>query len=460
MTNCEKCGNPLQPGLTTCPICGTTAKSIDAPDVAMTQPGVESLGEAPVANAVPQAQPAAPVIEPGPIAAPAPTPVTAPAPVPAPAQTVAPAPVPAPVPVQPEIPVAQPAPVMETIPVQPAPVVVEPAPVPVAPAPIMEAPAPVPAPAPMPAAPAAPVIDPLPAQGFSGAEAAPVAPAPVPVAENPIPVPAVTNPIPAPAPAVAPAPVTPAVAEEDKKNKKKNKKGNAGLVIIVAIVALGLGLGAGYLLSPSLKAAPVPPPVEEVSTAQPVSLNGFSFSVEEGWQYSQTGDKVLVTKDDESVFVRMAVYEGIFENMNTTSIELSLATKEGYSDVEVEKTTIGERDAIVVSAVNGESSVQYYYFAHTTEKVLSVTVIYAKSADKKTYEETVKKIVEGTTYNDDAINAIEAISPYSSLFSDSKSVYDSSFNDQKTNTEEQTGEQPLETPATNETTEPTPETVS
>lgn len=452
MTNCEKCGNPLQPGLTTCPICGTTAKSIDAPDVAMMQPGVESLGEAPVANAVPQAQPAAPVIEPGPIAAPAPTAVPAPAPVPAPAQPVAPAPVPAPAPVQPEVPVAQPAPAVPAAPVAPEPA-------PVAPAPIMEAPAPVPAPAPMPAAPAAPVIDPLPAQGFSGAEAAPVAPAPIPVAETPIPAPAVTNPIPAPAQPVAPAPVAPA-AEEDKKGKKKNKKGNAGLVIIVAIVALGLGLGAGYLLSPSLKAAPVAPPVEEVSTAQPVSLNGYSFSVEEGWVYSQTGDKVLVTKDDESVFVRMAVYEGIFENMNTTSIELSLATKEGYSDVEVEKTTLGDREAIIVSAVNGESSVQYYYFAHSTEKVLSITVIYAKSEDKKTYEETVKKIVEGTTYNDDALNAIEAISPYSSLFGDSKSVYDSSFNDQKTSTEEQASGEQLETPATNETTEQTPETVS
>ena len=421
MTNCEKCGNPLQPGLTTCPICGTTAKSIDAPNVAMMQPGVESLGEAPVANAVPQAQPVAPVIEPGPIAAPAPTSVPAPAPVPQ-AQPVAPAPVPAPAPVQPEVPAA-------------------------------------PAPAIMPAAPAAPVIDPLPAQGFSGAGSAPVAPAPIPVAETPIPAPTVTNPIPAPAPAVAPAPVA-QPAEEDKKGKKKNKKGNAGLVIIVAIVALGLGLGAGYLLSPSLKAATVAPPVEEVSTAQPVSLNGYSFSVEEGWVYSQTGDKVLVTKDDESVFIRMAVYDGIFENMNTTSIELSLATKEGYSDIEVEKTKLGDREAIIVSAVNGESSVQYYYFAHSTEKVLSMTVIYARSADKKTYEETVKKIVEGTTYNDDALNAIEAISPYSSLFGDGKSVYDSSFNDQKTSAEEQdTGEQ-LETPATNEATELTPETVS
>lgn len=79
---------------------------------------------------------------------------------------------------------------------------------------------------------------------------------------------------------------------------------------------------------------------------------------------------------------------------------------------------------------------------------------------KKTYEETVKKIVEGTTYNDDALNAIEAISPYSSLFGDGKSVYDSSFNDQKTSAEEQDSGEQLETPATNEATELTPETVS
>lgn len=415
MTNCEKCGNPLQPGLTTCPICGTTAKSLDAPEVAMMQPEVESLGEVPVANAVPQSQPVAPA----PVSAP--TPIIAPAPVaPAPA-TATPAPAPTPIIEQP---VAAPTPVVDT------PVV------------------------------AAPTIDPLPAQGFSGAEAAPIAPAPAPVVDTSVPTPAAPM---EPAAPVAPAPIAPAPAvtdiKEDKKDKKKKNKGNIGLIIIVAIVALGLGLGGGYLLSPSLKAAPVAPK-EEVATAQPVSLNGYSFSVEEGWQYSQIGNKVLVNKDDESVLARMAVYDGIFENMNTTSIELSLTTKEGYSDVEVEKTTLGSREAIIVNATNGESSVQYYYFAHNTEKVLSVTVVYAKKEDKKTYEETIKKLVEGTTYSDDAVNAIEAISPYGTLFDDGQSVYDSSFNDQKNNGEEQVSNEQT-TPSTTETeTPPAPQTVS
>ena len=354
------------------------------------------------------------------------------------------------------------APVVEAAPaVAPAPVVEAPAPIP-APAPVVEAPvAPAPVPAPAPVQAPAPTIDPLPAQGFSGAEAAPVpAPVPAPVAEPTIPAPAIPNPIPAPAPAAAPAPVATDAKVEDKKGKKKKSKGNAGLVIIVAIVALGLGLGAGYLLSPSLKAAPVQTPTEEVSKTQPVSLNGFSFGIEEGWQYSQLGDKVLVSKDDESVLARMAVYDGIFENMNTTNIELSLTTKEGYSDVEVEKTTLGERDVIIVNAVNGESSIQYYYFAHTTEEVLSVTVIYAKKEDKKTYEETIKTLVEGTTYSDEVVNAIQAISPYSTLFDDSKSVYDSSFNNEKTGEEETVPGEATDQPVVDPTVPTTPETVS
>ena len=170
------------------------------------------------------------------------------------------------------------------------------------------------------------------------------------------------------------------------------------------------------------------------------------------WLYCQLGDKVVVNKDDESVLARMAIYEGIFENMNTTNIELTLSTKEGYSDIEVEKTKLGERDAILVNAINGKSSIQYYYIAYSTEKVISITVIYANNEDKADYEEAIQKLVESTTYSEDVVNALEAISPYSGLFDDGKVVYDSSFTEEKTTQEGTTTVDP--------NTETTPETIS
>ena len=91
MNNCPKCGNPLQVGTESCPICGTNTSASAAP--------------AP-----------APVAEPAPVAAP--TPAPAPAPVAEPAPVAAPTPAPAPAPVVEPAPVAEPvsiAPTVQTI---------------------------------------------------------------------------------------------------------------------------------------------------------------------------------------------------------------------------------------------------------------------------------------------------------------------------------------------------------
>ena len=79
MNNCPKCGNPLQAGVTSCPICGTNISSEGEPK----QVSVESV----VATATP-----APAAEaPAPAPAPAqPAPVAAEAPAPAPAAPEAP----------------------------------------------------------------------------------------------------------------------------------------------------------------------------------------------------------------------------------------------------------------------------------------------------------------------------------------------------------------------------------
>ncbi len=58
MNNCPKCGNPLQPGVSTCPICGTMINQANA---AAPAPGAPAPAQAPVAPApAPAAQPAPP----------------------------------------------------------------------------------------------------------------------------------------------------------------------------------------------------------------------------------------------------------------------------------------------------------------------------------------------------------------------------------------------------------------
>ena len=114
MNNCPKCGNPLQTGTESCPICGTNTSAsttpVPAPVVAAAPVVAPAPAPAPVA-------PAQPVVAPTPAPAPvvAAEPVVAPAPAPAPAvpaePVVAPTPAPAPAPVEPTVVAAPVAPI-------------------------------------------------------------------------------------------------------------------------------------------------------------------------------------------------------------------------------------------------------------------------------------------------------------------------------------------------------------
>ena len=388
MTNCQKCGNPLQPGSTTCPICGTTAAPADA---MMTAPApieqLESLDETPMVSPVPQVQPA-PVMEPGPIAAPAQS-MTA-----QPMQPAAPV---APAPIQPAAPMVSPAQPMNPIPT-PAQPMMQPA------DPMMQ-----------PAQPMQPQPSVMPEPGFAGAS-------PMPAAPNPIPTPS----IPAPS-----APIE--KKEEPKKETKTTTKGKSNLttVVLVAIVALVLGLGAGYLLGPSLKAAPTPAPVV-VADTETQRVSGFNFDMKTEWSYNDYYDKVIINNAEETVTMRLALYAGVFTNINTTNIELSLSTKEGYADVKAEKTTVGNRDAVLVNASNGDLRIQYYYIAHSVDKIITITTVYETEEAKKAEEENVKKLIESTTYTDEVQNAIQVIDTNSKYFDDATYVYYDSFTKEET----------------------------
>ena len=394
MTNCAKCGNPLQPGSTTCPICGTTAAPADS-FVSAPAPveQLESLDETPMVSPVPQVQPA-PVMEPGPIATPA--------------QPMAAQPMPA-QPMQDPMAMAQPMQPVAPAPIQPA--VAQPMMQPAAPMPeptMMAQPA---AMQPMPAQPM------MPDQGFGGA---PVMAA-VPTA---IPTPAI------------PAPSVPAPAEKKEEPKQETKKAkgkgtNLTTVVLVGIVALVLGLGAGYLLGPSLKPA-TPTPTVTVADTTSQRVSGFNFDMKTDWIYNDYYDKVIINNPEETVTIRLAMYSGVFTNINTTNIELSLSTKEGYSDIKAEKSTVGNRDAVVVNASNGDLRIQYYYIAHSVEKIITITTVYETEEAKKAQEENVKKLIESTTYTDEVQNAIQVIDENSKYFDEATYVFYDSFNKEET----------------------------
>ena len=383
MNNCVKCGNPLQPGVTSCPICGTVAQPNNE---TLTDPvGEGAITPPPAANIEEQTQPTASVetpTEPAPAAEPAPAPAPA-APAPAPAE---PAPAPAPTIDQNGFASSQPA-----------------------------APAPAPAPAPTPAQ----------AVDFSQ-QTQPAAPTPAQAVDfgaqnqnntfqstpsvgdiNPMNPGAPMNPQPAPAPAPAPTPAP---------TTKKDPKTLIPFVLVAVVAVLVGGVGGFFLNSGAGEEQTMMPQVEAESLV--ARSNGFSFDIEKDWIYNQYGDKVIINNKDESLTMRIGKSSGDFNNISLTNIENSLMAKEGYSDISASKTKLDEVDIIYVECKNEDLLIQYYYLQNDETSVITAVVIYETEAAKASGEEYVKNIVKSLKYTDEAVKAIGAINMYSSKFDD------------------------------------------
>lgn len=382
MNNCEKCGNPLQPGLTTCPICGTTAKSLDAAITAqpMATETIEALDEPPIASA------------------PLTTSVAQATPTPAQPMDI------------------NPAPAVPIMPAQPMDIVAPSTPVPLpAGTPSFETPS-------QSAATAQPAM--FTDTGFTGMGINAATPA-----TN------VTLDVPATAAPQTPAtPAQPSIPEKKEAAPKKEKKtNNTMLIVIVALAALGLGLGAGFLISSSMSKPAAPSPTEEVANSNETSEGGYTFKIEEGWTPTTINGKLVITNKDDDVTVRFTTNSGQFSNINSSNIEVSLSTKEGYTDVTTEKTTLGEKDVVIATAKNGDVYIQYYYTAHDVNNIMYITAIYETQESKDSNEEKVKAIIESAKYTEEIQNAIQAITPHSQLYDDAATIYYESFAQEDTN---------------------------
>lgn len=380
MNNCEKCGNPLQPGLTTCPICGTTAKSLDAAVTAqpMTNESIEALDEPPIASA--------PLIDPN-------VPVT-----------------------PPQVDMVEPNAVPIT-PAQPMDIVAPATPVPLPEGtPSFESPT-------QSASTAQPAM--FTDTGFTGMDINAATPA----ANVTLDVPATA------APQTPSTPVQPSASEKKEAAPKTEKKSNNTiLIVIVALAALGLGVGAGFLLSSSMT-KPVQTPTT-VAESNETSEGGYTFKIEDGWTPTTINGKLVITNKDDDVTLRFTTNSGQFSSINASNIEVSLSTKEGYTEVTTEKTTLGEKDVVIANAKNGDIYIQYYYTAHDVSNIIYATAIYETQEAKNNNEEKVKTIIESIKYTEEIQNAIQAITPHSQIYDDAVTIYFESFAKEEPNSNE------------------------
>ena len=374
MNNCPKCGNPLQVGTSSCPICGTNILATTA----------EPAKEAPAPVAPAPASPAVvQVTEKKEV-------VTAPT-----AQVVAtPAPTPAP------------APVVET-------------PKAVAPKVETQTPAPV-APAPAPASTVAPVatetvvqpttVEPTVTKTITESEIAPT----IKTIDAGTPVPSIPASLSTDAPTEVEAPT-----------KGKAKKARAGIKInknalVIGIVVIAALAGVYFMTignTNTLKNNPSNQPTEEKNLASTsVSSHGYKINLADGWVSTEDSQNVVVTNINGTVAIKLDHNSTSLESITKETIEGYFQNRTEFSNTKVSETTISAKKAYLVDTNINSAPVQVYFISGTSSLTLGATVVYQSEESKTKYEAEITKMIGTLTYSDESLKAMDTLEMYANIF--------------------------------------------
>lgn len=371
MNNCPKCGNPLQAGISSCPICGTNI-SLGAPapttENQKTNITVSSVGgpvnKAPVTNTV---------------AEPTVTPVATKEVVASPVSVQGP----------------------QNVGVSPTPV----AQAPVAPAKTGEVPAQAPA----------PVAASQTSQVEQVADPTTLAPT-IEKIEMATPVPSI------PASLTTPTANLEVTSNEPTKPEvviASPKKNNKKTILIVVLLLAVVGAGAFFFLKGSSLSGGknnTPPANNNNLVATSVSSNGYKFKLQDGWLINEDGKNVIVVNSSETVAIKLDHSKGNITDIDKNLITSYLNQYPVYKESEVSETKISAKDAFLVNTNINELPVQIYFIGGGTNLTLGVTIVYQSNDSKTKYEAEVTELIGTISYSDDSLKAISTIDMYKDAF--------------------------------------------
>lgn len=422
MNNCPKCGNPLQIGTTSCPICGTNI--IENAPVQPAAPKKEAVSVASVGAPSPKPVQGTPVVQP----------VVKEEVV---KQNIAEQKVESTQPTAPQV--AQPKVAEPTVAPQPsqqAEIKVEPAqeaPVQVTPTPqpiVEEVKAEAQAPVVQPITPTPQNVEPAVTQPQATSEvkqevqpqvadaptpsidAASLAPN-VPKIESATPIPSV------PAPSItSTAPANNITVEAPKVDNKKAKKPmNKNVLVIGSIVLFALVVGGIFMMTNKSKLNNQPTtPNNNSLVATKISSNGYKFDLLDGWLIHEDSSNVIITNSNETVVIKLEHLDSGINKINKEIIEGYFKTRTEFATPDVQETKVNSKDAYFVNTNMNETPVQVYFISGTTELTLGATIIYQSSDIKTKFESEVVKLIETLSYSDDSIKAISSMQMYSNIF--------------------------------------------
>lgn len=394
MNNCSKCGNPLQPGQTVCPICGTNIAI--AP---ITQPVIDNSQKVEPVSVQQE------VIEPVSLNK---------------IEEVTPV-----VPVVPQVVVQQPVQTNQQVvqPVQPVQTVQSIQPVV---QPVQQV---------APVAPVTPVIEPI-------VEQAPVA-SPTQVVEQVV-EPVLQQNLSQNADAVNSASnVVDAMSipnlEQIESNLEKQqvvqpiKKGfkltKPMLVAIVVAVLIIFGAGITIKLNSNKVVTTKPNAIQSPEeTKIKINTNGFKFEINNTWYVIESGSNTIVSNDSDTLTSKLFILKNSYDTLSASEIEHYFESSEYYKDINVESVTLSsEKKAVKVNLTynkdNETSLVEYYYIDCGSSMTCGITTIYDNEQIKTDNEDKVKEIAGTLSYSDDSIKALNRTSKYSYMISAGEKIF-------------------------------------
>ena len=417
INNCPKCGNPLQEGITSCPICGTNidinANSAATPVVAQVATPVVEQPVAPQVAVQPTIvqTPAAPVVE---------TPQVV-------ETTVVSA-------AQPEMQVV--APVVE----QPVAPQVEVAPVEPVVAPVVETPVVQIVQPEMQVAPSVleqPTVAPVQTVSAQTTEQTAIAPEQTVQTQMPTPVVPIMPTLDALAPKNEGVQIaTPTAQPEQVVEKQEKKKTSFNIknltknqkIIAVAAVAVVIMIVAGLFLSSSSLGKPTNvvqnnTPTKEVAVAKEVTTNGYKLKLEEGWMVEENGTDVILKKEDDSVIINIQHFAMSLEDFTKEKINSYFTSQTSFSDVNVEETSISGKNAYVINCTfqapsnqDAKYPVQYYYINGGSSLIVGASIVYIDEDAKTSNAAFVTNLMGTMSYSDDTVKALDTLNMYSEVF--------------------------------------------
>jgi len=204
----------------------------------------------------------------------------------------------------------------------------------------------------------------------------------------------------------------------DNPNSKKGLNRKTALLVGIILIVLIVSALLFMLMNNNSNSLnkPVPPADDEKVENTRVLSNGFKFNLQDGWLLSEYGNNVYVTNSTDTVALRLSGSPVSFSEITEEEIQKQINANSKFSSPEIGTTQISARDAYIVNSSLNNLPVQIYFINGGTALTLGVVTIYKTEESKTKFESNVLEMIGSISYSDDSMKAISTIDMYSDAF--------------------------------------------